>query len=336
MAPGVIHTVDPLLRVEQLTAGFDRGGRLLPAVQDVSFTISAGETVGLVGESGCGKTVTAVSIVRLLQRPGRIASGRIVFEGRDLLSLDDDAIRSVRGAGIGFIFQEPGAALSPVYTIGDQIAEAIVAHGQAGWSEARRRAVELLDAARVPDAGSRARDYPHQLSGGLRQRVMIAVALACGPRLVIADEPTTALDVTIQAEILELLRELRAQRGLAILLITHDFGVVAQEADTVAVMYAGRIVEHGRTADVLRAPRHPYTQGLLASIPEGFGTGGRLRAINGLVPSLGHVPPGCAFEPRCPARMDRCRSVVPASSTVSGPGEAPHAVHCHLFDACGT
>jgi peptide/nickel transport system ATP-binding protein len=328
---------DPLLRVEELTAGFDARGGLLPAVQEVSFTISHGETLGLVGESGCGKTVTALSIVRLQQPPGRIASGRVVFEGRDLLSLDEAGIRSVRGAGIGFIFQEPGAALSPVYTIGDQIAEAMVVQGQAGWSEARRRAVDLLDAVRVPDAAGRARDYPHQLSGGLRQRVMIAMALACGPPLVIADEPTTALDVTIQAEILELLHDLRDWRGLALLLITHDFGVIAQETDTVAVMYAGRIVEHGRTLDVLRAPRHPYTQGLLASIPGGIGgTGGGLRAIDGMVPSLGHVPPGCAFEPRCPLRMERCRSQMPAASTVSGPGETPHAVHCHLFEACGT
>ena len=273
---------DSILRVEQLTAGFDVGGRLLPAVQDVSFTIAPGETLGLVGESGSGKTVTALSIVRLLQRPGRIVSGRVLFEGRDLLSLDDAAMRRVRGAGIGFIFQEPMAALSPVFTIGDQIAEAIVVHGQAGWPEARRRAVDLLEAVRVPDAANRARDYPHQLSGGLRQRVMIAVALACRPPLVIADEPTTALDVTIQAEILELLGELRDRNGLALLLITHDLGVVAQAADTIAVMYAGRIVEHGRTADVLRAPRHPYTQGLLASIPgTATSAGGRLRTIDG-------------------------------------------------------
>jgi oligopeptide/dipeptide ABC transporter ATP-binding protein len=330
-------TADPLLCVEQLTAGFDAGGRLLPAVQDVSFTISQGQTFGIVGESGCGKTATALSIVRLLRPPGRIVSGRVLFEGRDLLSLDDEEMRSVRGAGIGFIFQEPGATLSPVYTIGDQIAEAMVVHGQAGWREARRRAVDLLDAARVPDPAVRAREYPHELSGGLRQRVMIAVALACGPRLVIADEPTTALDVTIQAEILELLRDLRDRRGLALLLITHDFGVVAQEADTVAVMYAGRIVEHGRTLDVLRAARHPYTQGLLACIPGGVpGTGGRLRAIEGMVPSIGHLPRGCSFESRCPVRMERCRSELPVSASVSGPGEAPHSVHCHLYEACGT
>jgi oligopeptide/dipeptide ABC transporter ATP-binding protein len=189
----------------------------------------------------------------------------------------------------------------------------------------------------VPHAAARARDYPHQLSGGLRQRAMIAVALACGPQLVIADEPTTAVDVTTQAEILELLRDLRDRRGLALLFITHDFGLVAQEADTVAVMYAGRIVEHGRTLDVLRAPRHPYTQGLLASIPgRGGGTRTRLRAIDGTVPSTGPVSAGCAFEPRCPVRVERCRSEMPPSSTVSGAGETPHAVHCHLYEACGT
>ena len=322
---------DPILRVEQLTAGFDVAGDLLTAVQDVSFAIAPGETLGLVGESGSGKTVTALSIVRLLQRPGRIVSGCVLFDGRDLLSLDDAAMRQVRGAGIGFIFQEPMAALSPVFTIGDQIAEAMVVHRQASWPEARRRAVDLLEAVRVPDAANRARDYPHQLSGGLRQRVMIAVALACRPPLVIADEPTTALDVTIQAEILELLGELRERNGLALLLITHDLGVVAQAADAIAVMYAGRIVEQGRTTDVLRAPRHPYTQGLLASIPgTAMSAGGRLRTIDGLVPSPGKLPAGCAFEPRCPLRFDRCRAEQPRLSRASGPDQPAHTVRCHL------
>src|SRR3954454_14645835 len=308
-------TGEPLLHVEQLTAGFDVGGHLLPAVQDVSFTIAPGETLGLVGESGSGKTVTALSILRLLPRPGRIVAGRILFRGRDLLSLDESGIRSVRGAGIGYIFQEAMAALSPVFPIGDQIAEGLVVHNQASWSEARRRAVDLLDAVRVPDAARRARDYPHQLSGGLRQRAMIAVALACRPALVIADEPTTGLDVTIQAEILELLRELRDRYGLALLLISHDLGVVVQTADTMAVMYAVRIVEHGPTAGVLQAPRHPYTQGLLASIPSsGVTPRGRLRAIDGVVPSLGHLPSGCAFEPRCPRRIQRCSLDQPSYS----------------------
>jgi peptide/nickel transport system ATP-binding protein len=328
---------DPLLRVEGLTAGFDVHGRLLPAVQDVSFTIAAGETLGLVGESGSGKTVTALSIVRLLRHPGRIASGRIIFQGRDLLSLDNEAVRNVRGAGIGFIFQEPMAALSPVFTVGDQIAEAIVVHRQAGWPEARRRAVDLLEAVRVPDAANRAREYPHQLSGGLRQRVMIAVALACRPPLLIADEATTALDVTLQAEILELLRDLRDRHGLALLLITHDLGVVAQAADAVAVMYGGRIVEHGGAGDLLRAPRHPYTQGLLASIPGNApGKGGRLRTIDGVVPSLGQLPRGCAFEPRCPLRIDRCNVEQPAPSDATVRGERPHIVRCHVSAVCRT
>ena len=330
-------TASSILRVEQLTAGFDVAGHLLTAVEDVSFSIAPGETLGLVGESGSGKTVTALSIVRLLRRPGRIVSGRVLFEGRDLLSIGDAAMREVRGAGIGFIFQEPMAALSPVFTIGDQIAEAIVAHGQAGWPEARRRAVDFLESVRVPDAANRARDYPHQLSGGLRQRAMIAVALACRPPLLIADEPTTALDVTIQAEILELLGELRDRHGLALLLITHDLAVVAQAADTVAVMYAGRVVEHGRTAAVLGAPRHPYTQGLLASIP-GTATdgGGRLRAIDGVVPSPGQLPAGCAFEPRCPARFDRCRAEQPALSHVTDVDHATHTARCHLNEVCRT
>jgi oligopeptide/dipeptide ABC transporter ATP-binding protein len=330
-------TGEPLLHVEQLTAGFDVGGRFLPAVQDVSFTIAPGETLGLVGESGSGKTVAALSLLRLLRPPGRILEGRILFRGRDLLSLDEAGIRAVRGAGIGFIFQEPMAALSPVFTIGDQIAEGMVVHGQASWREARRRAVDLLDAVRVPDAARRARDYPHQLSGGLRQRAMIAVALACRPPLVIADEPTTALDVTIQAEILDLLGELRDRYGLALLLITHDLGVIARAADTIAVMYAGRIVEHGQTAPVLRAPRHPYTQGLLASIPAGDATpGGRLRAIDGVVPSLGHMPPGCAFEPRCLVRIERCSVEQPSHSDARDPGGAPHGVRCHVCAECRT
>jgi len=326
---------EPLLSVEGLTAGFDVRGRLLPAVQDVSFTLARGETLGLVGESGSGKTVTALSIVRLLQPPGRIVSGHIVFDGHDVLSLDQEGIRRVRGAGIGFVFQEPTAALSPVFTIGDQIAEGIVAHGQAGWPEARRRAVQLLEAVRVPDAAERAQNYPHELSGGLRQRAMIAVALACGPPLLIADEPTTALDVTTQAEILELLEDLRERFGLALLLITHDLGIVAQTADTVAVMYAGRIVEHGHTRDVLRGPRHPYTQGLIASIPgRAEGVGRRLRAIDGMVPALGDLPAGCAFAPRCPVRIDRCRTEQPAQS--NAPDDAPHLVRCHVSEECGT
>jgi ABC-type dipeptide/oligopeptide/nickel transport system ATPase component len=259
--------VADLIVVERLTAGFDVNGRFVPAVDDVSFAIGPGEALGLVGESGSGKSVTALSVMRLLEPPGRIADGRVLFQGRDLLTIGEDDMRPVRGAGIGFVFQEPMSALNPVMSIGDHIAEALVVHGRGNWRAARARAVELLETVRVPDPARRAREYPHQLSGGLRQRAMIAIALACEPPLVIADEPTTALDVRVQAEILELLADLRARYRMALLLITHDLGVVAEAVDRVAVMHAGRIVEQGPVRQIFRAPQHPYTRGLLASIP---------------------------------------------------------------------
>ena len=255
--------VEPLLDVQHLTVRFGP----LAAVDDVSFQIGRGETLGLVGESGSGKTVTAFAILRLLQPPGRVGAGRIMFEGRDLLTLSEREMREVRGAGISLIFQEPMTALNPVMRIGDQIAEALTVHGLATRSQARSRAADLLDAVRIPDPAQRARDYPHQLSGGMRQRVMIAIALACRPPLVIADEPTTALDVTIQAQVLDLLRELKAQLNLALLLITHDFGIVAEMADRVAVMYRGRLVEEGPVRRILRSPAHDYTKALLAAVP---------------------------------------------------------------------
>jgi ABC-type dipeptide/oligopeptide/nickel transport system ATPase component len=255
---------NPLLDVQHLSVTF---GGPTPAVDDVSFSIARGETLGLVGESGSGKSVTAFSILRLLQSPGRITAGRVVFDGRDLLALTEDEMREVRGAGISLIFQEPMTALNPVMRVGDQIAEALLVHGKASRAEARARAVELLEAVKIGDATRRVRDYPHQLSGGMRQRVMIAIALACQPPLVIADEPTTALDVTIQAQVLELLRELKARYNLALLLITHDFGVIAEMADRVAVMYQGRLVEHGSVREVLRRPSHNYTRNLLAAVP---------------------------------------------------------------------
>jgi ABC-type dipeptide/oligopeptide/nickel transport system ATPase component len=258
--------VSALLDVQHLTVTFG-GTKATRVVDDVSFTIAQGETLGLVGESGSGKSVTAFAILRLLQPPGRATAGRIIFEGKDLLTLPEAEMRSVRGARISLIFQEPMTALNPVMRIGDQIAEALTAHGTAGWAEARTRAVELLAAVRISDPSRRVRDYPHQLSGGMRQRVMIAIALACHPPLVIADEPTTALDVTIQAQILDLLRQLQAEFGLALLLITHDFGVVAEMADRVAVMRAGQIVEDGAVRQILRAPAHDYTRQLLAAVP---------------------------------------------------------------------
>ena len=256
----------PLLDVQHLSVVFD-GSPAVTAVDDVSFQIAPGETLGLVGESGSGKSVTAFSILRLLQPPGRVGGGQVLFEGRDLLTLPEREMRAVRGARISLMFQEPMTALNPVMRVGDQIGEALLVHGMAGKSEARARAVDLLNAVRIPDAAQRVRDYPHQLSGGMRQRVMIAIALACQPPLIIADEPTTALDVTIQAQVLELLRDLKTQFNLAVLLITHDFGVVAEMADRVAVMYKGKLVEQGPVRQILREPAHEYTRSLLAAVP---------------------------------------------------------------------
>jgi peptide/nickel transport system ATP-binding protein len=269
--------VDALLKVENLRTVFASTPPVV-AVNDVSFEIRKGETLGLVGESGSGKSVTAFSIIRLVQEPGRIVSGKILFQGTDLLSLPEDEMRHVRGAGIGFVFQEPMAALNPVMRVGAHIAEALMVHGLASRADARARAIELLRAVRIVDPEQRVDDYPHQLSGGMRQRVMMAIALACRPPLVIADEPTTALDVTVQAQILELLRDMKREFDLSLLLITHDFGVIAETADRVAVMYRGQIVEQGPVRDILRNPQHPYTRGLLDSIPGGE-PGTRLRGI---------------------------------------------------------
>ena len=267
--------MEPLLKVENLRTVFGP----VVAVNDVSFEIRKGETLGLVGESGSGKSVTAFSIIRLLQEPGRIESGRILFQGKDLLTLSEEEMRRVRGAGIGFVFQEPMSALNPVMKVGAHIAEALMVHGLARRGDARGRAIELLRAVKIVDPERRVDDYPHQLSGGMRQRVMMAIALACRPPLVIADEPTTALDVTVQAQILDLLREMKREFDLSLLLITHDFGVIAETADRVAVMYRGQIVEQGPVRDILRHPQHAYTRGLLDSIPGGE-PGTRLRGVS--------------------------------------------------------
>jgi oligopeptide/dipeptide ABC transporter ATP-binding protein len=295
--------------VSNLTVEFpvERMGALRPvrAVDQVSFSIAVGEVLGLVGESGCGKSMTALSILGLVPPPGRITAGTVEFEGRDLLRLGERDRRAVRGARIGFIFQEPATALNPVFTVGDQIAETLIVHRQASRAEAHRRAVALLDAVRIPQAEARARDYPHHLSGGQRQRVLIAAALACGPSLLIADEPTTALDVTVQAEVLDLLRSMRAELHLSLLIISHDLGVVSDLADRVSVMYAGRIIEDGPARAVLASPLHPYSRGLLASVP-GVVAGGRLHAIPGTVPDMAGLPVGCAFAPRCPDRRTEC------------------------------
>jgi oligopeptide/dipeptide ABC transporter ATP-binding protein len=319
---------EPLLAVRNLTTAFDLPSGPVPAVDEVSFEIRAGETLGLVGESGSGKSVTALSIMRLVQPPGRIAGGTIRFKGRDLLSLSESDMRHVRGAEIALIFQEPMTALNPVFTIGDQIAETLLVHRRATRRDARAKAIDLLAAVRIPDAAARIDDYPHQLSGGMRQRVLIAIAIACRPSLVIADEPTTALDVTIQAEILDLLRDMKAAFHLSLLLITHDLGVIAETADRVAVMYAGRIVEEGPVRAIFRQPEHPYTRGLLASIPGGA-PGQRLRTIEGSVPMLGALPVGCAFNPRCPDRFDPCTTVPPPAYPVG----ADHGARCYLHDA---
>jgi oligopeptide/dipeptide ABC transporter ATP-binding protein len=319
----------PLLRVEHLRTVFPlRSGGDAAAVADVSFTLNRGETLGLVGESGSGKSVTALSIIRLVMPPGRIVSGAIHFDGRDLMTLDETAMRAVRGRRIGFVFQEPMVALNPVYTIGQQIAETLAVHGLARGTAARTKAVEWLDAVRVPNARQRADAYPHQLSGGLRQRAMIALALCAEPSLVIADEPTTALDVTVQAEILDLLRDLRREFGLSLLLITHDLGVVAEMADRVAVMYGGRIVEHGPAAQVFAAAGHPYTRGLLACLP-GLDVTARLQAIPGTVPSLGAFPPGCGFATRCADRFALCDTAPPPDFAC---GADQHAA-CYLLQS---
>jgi peptide/nickel transport system ATP-binding protein len=319
----------PLLEVRGLTTefagGYDAARSAVRAVDGVSFEMRRGEILALAGESGSGKTVTALSLLRLVPPPGRIVAGSVRLEGRDLAALDERELRRVRGARVGFVFQEPMSALNPAFTVGDQVAEALEVHGLAKGAAAKARAVELLDAVRIPDAGRRARDYPHQLSGGMRQRVLIAAAIACRPPLVIADEPTTALDATIQAEILDLFLAMREERGMSLLLITHDLGIAAGVADRVAIMYAGRIVETGPARDVLASPRHPYTRGLLASRP-GPVPGTRLDAIPGAAPDPARLPPGCAFAPRCGDRFDACDASRPEAVTVS-PGRA---VRCFL------
>jgi peptide/nickel transport system ATP-binding protein len=315
---------DALLRVENLTTVFDVAPKPIVAVNDVSFEIRKGETLGLVGESGSGKSVTAFSLIRLVQPPGQVTGGRVMFQGRDLMTLSEPEMRHVRGAGIGFVFQEPMAALNPVMRVGAHIAEALLVHGLASKSDARARAIDLLRATRITDPEKRVDDYPHQLSGGMRQRVMMAIAIACKPPLVIADEPTTALDVTVQAQILQLLRDMKQEFDLSLLLITHDLGVIAETADRVAVMYAGRIVEQGPVREIFRNPKHPYTRGLLASIPGGA-AGSRLKAIDGTVPNLASLPPGCSFAPRCPDRMDVCSTTVPDQTSVN----ASHDVRCY-------
>jgi len=330
-------TTGPLLSVRDLVTTFRTDRSSVRAVDGVSFDIPLGATVGLVGESGCGKSVTSLSILRLVpDPPGRIDSGTITFRDRDLLALSEREMRGVRGDQISMIFQEPMTSLNPVYTVGSQIVEAIRLHRSVSRSAAHDRAVQMLKLVGIPGAEDMSRAYPHELSGGMRQRVMIAMALSCEPKRLIADEPTTALDVTIQAQILELLRKLQSEMGMSVLLITHDLGIVAEYASQVLVMYAGKIVESAPVDDLFARPRHPYTLGLVESVPkprgeaasEPPGPGGkakkrvRLRAIEGMVPDLAHLPPGCRFQDRCPMMIDKCASEEPELIPLDGGGRA--------------
>ena len=310
-----------LLTINGLKTYFFTRWGVVKAVDDVDVALGKGKTLGLVGESGCGKSVTALSVLRLVPKPrGRIVGGEILFQERNLLSLREEEMRGIRGGEIGMIFQEPMTSLNPVFSIGSQVLEALRVHKKLAKKEARQQAVKLLTSVGLPDAARRMRDYPHQLSGGMRQRVMIAMALASDPTLLIADEPTTALDVTIQAQILELIQKLRQKRGLAMILITHDLGIIAQTADDVAVMYAGKVVEYTNVKTLFADPKHPYTMGLLSSVHE-------LRPIPGNVPNPLEEIPGCSFHPRCPSVKKICRGQMPSLLTLA-PG---HQTRCWLY-----
>jgi peptide/nickel transport system ATP-binding protein len=318
-----------LLDIRGLKIHFDTDDGVVRAVDGVDLALDRGETLGIVGESGCGKTVTAMSVLKLIAMPpGRIAAGEILWQGRDLVPLGVREMRSIRGKEIGIVFQEPMTSLNPVYTVGAQIAEAVREHEGVGRRAAMNRAIEMLQLVRIPNPLRRAHDYPHQFSGGMRQRVMIAMALSCNPKLLIADEPTTALDVTIQAQILDLLGEIKASFGMGIMLITHAMGVVAETAQRVVVMYAGKVVEEAPVAELFARPRHPYTQGLIRSIPrlDRAGQKARLAAIPGVVPSLVEPPRGCRFAPRCGFAMPACAQDQPRLREVA-PG---HKAACIL------
>ena len=309
---------DTLLSVEDLRIVFGPPGREQVAVDGVNLNLTEGEMLGIVGESGCGKSLTALSILGLVPKPaGRIDRGRILLRGRDLVKCTDPELNQIRGKEISMIFQEPMTALNPVFKVGEQIAETIRVHEGVSRDLARRRAIELLELVGISNPNQRIDQYPHELSGGMRQRVMIAIALACRPRILIADEPTTALDVTIQAQILALLKQLQRELGMAVILITHDLGVVAQVVDRVMVMYAGRTVEQGTVTEVFEKPSHPYTKLLLESIPSLEHDRERLQTISGMVPSLSNLPKGCRFHPRCPEMRDPCRERVPTMVSVT-------------------
>ena len=324
-----------ILEVKNLCTSFFTEAGEIKAIDDVSFNVYKGKTLGIVGESGCGKSVTSLSIMRLIpQPPGKIVSGQILYQGQDLTKLTSAEMRAIRGNEISMIFQEPMTSLNPVFTIGDQVCEAISLHQDLSRKEIRNKAVEMLKLVGISSPERRLEEYPHQLSGGMRQRVMIAMALSCNPQLLIADEPTTALDVTIQAQILDLLRDLQQKVGMGLILITHDLGVVAEVADEVVVMYAGRVVEQGTVQEIFASPKMPYTKGLLNSIPTlsqdptGRMKKSRLEAIPGIVPNLLHLPRGCRFQERCSYVMDQCRQEEPDLRVIAENQVMPHSIRC--------
>jgi oligopeptide/dipeptide ABC transporter ATP-binding protein len=323
--------MNPILEIENLSTHFETARGTVRAVDEVNLRLNEGDTLGIAGESGCGKTVLALSIMRLIPRPpGRIVSGRILFEGGDLLALSDEEMRRVRGKRISMIFQEPMTSLNPVFRIGDQVAETLQLHEGLSSKGALERAVEMLRLVGIPSPEMRARDYPHQMSGGMRQRVMIAMALSCRPRLMLADEPTTALDVTIQAQILDLIQDLKREVGTSVVLITHDLGVIAEAAQYAAIMYAGWVVEQGPVADIFASPLHPYTVGLMNSIPRigsALPGNGYLNVIPGTVPDLLELPSGCKFRDRCPRVMPVCAEMVPQLREKT----TGHSVRCWLW-----
>lgn len=320
---------EPIIQVENLRTYFDTSRGTAKAVDGVSFSINRGETLAIVGESGCGKSMTALSLLQLVPEPaGYIAGGRVLFEGRDLLAQTWEAMRSIRGKDIGMIFQEPMTSLNPVFTVGNQLIEAMEIHDTATGNAAHQRAVEALDRVGLKNPAQVLRQYPHELSGGMRQRVMIAMSLVNEPKLLIADEPTTALDVTVQAQILRLLNKLQSETGMAILLITHDLGIVAEVADRAAVMYAGQFVELATVSDLFQEPRHPYTRGLFASLPSRNRRGQDLATLEGIVPDATQWPAACRFEPRCRYRWDECRKIAPKYH----PAGTDRPVRCHLYD----
>ncbi len=311
---------EKILEVQGLKTYFHTDAGLSRAVNNVSFSVEKGKTLGIVGESGCGKSITSLSIMGLVQTPpGEIAGGKILFDGEDLLEKSDDEMRTIRGKKIAMIFQEPMTSLNPVFTIGQQLIETLILHEKLTKQQAREKGIEMLKLVKIPLAEKRFDEYPHQLSGGMRQRVMIAMALCCSPELLICDEPTTALDVTIQAQILDLINELKEQTGTSVMMITHDLGVIAEVADDVMVMYAGKVVEHATCDQIFEKPMHPYTHGLMNCIPKLDGDDSQeLSVIEGMVPSFDDMPKGCAFCPRCPEAMDICKEKMPKLSESEG------------------